>query len=297
MRRVVLSVLLLGLIAGQSEAASLLISGDAYSGPIDTLGGQLPAPDVLYINQTGTTGTLSDSVTVPFLGCCGNTSAMARAEAGYGVLRSVSEALVSGLNGPPYVGALTAASSATAKFADTLTFLGGAGNGTATVQVTLSGGLTASGDTGSEFAPASGGAGYDLRITSNCYPAAECLHKQGSANGQIDPSGTYYFTLSFLFGQPIDIAAELYTRAQADGGLGPPGLSASGAADYGGTFTWDGIVEVRDYQGIVNNFSVTSDSGTNYAVSAVPLPPTLALVLPGVLAALSFTRRRGASAR
>jgi hypothetical protein len=297
MRRIVLSTVLLGLIASQAEAASLSISGYAGSGPADNLGGQLPSPDSQYINQTATTGTISDTITVPFLGCCGNTYATAKAEAGYGVLRAGSESFVTGLNGPPYVGGFISQSQASAKFADTLTFLGGAGNGTATVQVTLSGILTSTGDTGTVFVPATASASYDLRITSNCYPAIECLHKEGhTANNQIDAPGTYTFTLSFLFGQPIDLATELWTQAYADGGLGPPGLDSYGTADFGSTFTWDGIVEVRDYQGVVSNFSVTSASGANYAVSAVPLPPTLALVLPGVLAALGFARRRGTAA-
>lgn len=311
--RAFILVSLLTTMAIPATAASVQIVGSAYSGPADTLGGQLPQPDTIYFDQSAPSGTLSNSATVPFTGCCGNTSSNARASADYGVLRASSLATTNGLQGPPYVGGFIAQASASAQWSDTLTFTqpsGESGSGIATVQMTLSGGLSASDDGADELHLRMGEAWYEFQVDSACMPAGVCLHKQGHVVSPFieslvgptptpDPVGTFQFDLYFIFTQPLDISAFLWTSAYADGGLSPPGLSSMGSADFYSTATWDGVVNVRNSLDETIPFSVNSASGFNYATAAtVPAPGALGLMVTGVAALGGFVvRRRGTSAK
>lgn len=120
-----------------------------------------------------------------------------------------------------------------------------------------------------------------------CYPV-RTLQINGADVPVPSPMG---FTLDvpIVFGQGLLLYGFLQASASALG-LGeyhPDLLSyAAVAADH--SFYWGGIDTVS-YQGSPVSFTVTSDSGTDYArsfvpVAAIPTPATLYLVVPAILA-------------
>lgn len=301
-----LSMLLLA--GGTAQAALLQISGAASSGPVDSLGGQLYVPPPQFYSNSSPTGPQSNSATVTFTGCCGDTYAISRASADYGVLRASASTSTNGINGPPYAGGFQSDAHAIASWSDMITFhnpSGQIGNGTAIVSVKMDGSLVVSDGGASIFAPAIGDASYHLTIDSSC-AAFPCLDKQGRVVTPVvaaalppipppDAPGTFQFTLSFLFEVPFSISAQLSVIAQAAGGLDLAAGAALASADFGSTVLWNGVLDVLDFQGNSIPFTVTSDSGFNYAQAAtatVPLPPSLALLGSGVLSLFGLAWRR-----
>jgi hypothetical protein len=112
-----------------------------------------------------------------------------------------------------------------------------------------------------------------------------------------DP-GLWIISLDIKFGTPIQVSmwGDLYAYGTAfacdSGSCTYPESAISATADFGHTMYWGGFLSLTDAQGHgVTAYSVTSDSGFEYRVSAVPLLPTHALLLSG-LGLIGFVARR-----
>jgi len=96
--------------------------------------------------------------------------------------------------------------------------------------------------------------------------------------------------VAFVFGQPIDLAFKASATTKIGGGT----IQGSGQAFIDiNTIQWQGISELRDASGgLVDGYSVSSDSGTDWA-RAVPEPNAVLLGF-GVWVLLSarFTKRK-----
>lgn len=91
----------------------------------------------------------------------------------------------------------------------------------------------------------------------------------------------------FPFDAPMDLDWRLYVTAS---GLGS-NSAGSATANLGNTALWLGIT-ARDSQGqIIQGLQFTSESGHNWA-TAVPLPPTLWMLLTAIGAAVGWRARR-----
>jgi hypothetical protein len=102
------------------------------------------------------------------------------------------------------------------------------------------------------------------------------------------------FNYSFIWGDTIDISASIYGESSVGLRTGIDGVnSASGVVDSQHTFGWQGLSNVQDEFGNLVDYSVTSDSGTDWSMPAnvVPIPAAVYLFGSG-LALLGWFRRR-----
>lgn len=104
--------------------------------------------------------------------------------------------------------------------------------------------------------------------------------------------------IPFKFGVPFLISMNLRTRAQSYTDPNSSEIGSGNAmADASNTVYWLGIDNVLSGNGRVDDFSVVSDSGTNYARSfiptsiSIPEPSTLSIMLVGVLITVGLLRR------
>jgi len=105
-----------------------------------------------------------------------------------------------------------------------------------------------------------------------------------------DVNRTVYFAIPFTYGTPF----ELGIYAGGVSGQGASGEAGSGSYDLAHTVTWAGNSYVVDQNGQMNpNFTVTSQSGFNYAATFVPEPATAGGMV-FALGALAWFRRRRA---
>ena len=110
------------------------------------------------------------------------------------------------------------------------------------------------------------------------------------------PFGVFTGTVNFQFGSAAQLDVELTGAAQTQFDFSGPG---SASFDLAHSLYWDGISNVTANSAPVNNFIVTSTSGTNYAQSFVPAvpEPTTLLLTAGALAVLASGRLRGGRRR
>lgn len=104
-----------------------------------------------------------------------------------------------------------------------------------------------------------------------------------------DDFGSYLLEIPFMFNQPflLSVTGDVDATVRLDG----PG---SVLTNLSSTIGWGGILEIRDALGsVLNEFSVTSESGYDYAtVQVIPLPATGWLMLAAAGAIASLVRRR-----
>lgn len=100
-----------------------------------------------------------------------------------------------------------------------------------------------------------------------------------------NPFGVFTDSVTFEFGVPFLLLVSL--DGGAEGSMG--GQSAS--ADLSHSLYWAGISGVTINGQPVTNFSVSSDSGTNWAQSFVPVPEPSSVALLTVLGSLLFAWR------
>ena len=92
-------------------------------------------------------------------------------------------------------------------------------------------------------------------------------------------------TLPFYFGEPSSLWMNIYAYASASGTYDQ--APASSLVDGSHSTYWGGIVGITDDRGISVDFSVASESGTDYRSSfipsAVPEPSAYAMLLAGLI--------------
>jgi len=113
-----------------------------------------------------------------------------------------------------------------------------------------------------------------------------------------DPFGVYSATVSFQYGVSIPIEVELDSNAHASYATGTdPGAAQF---DLSHSLYWGGLTNLSAGGAPVGDFTVTSDSGANYAnsfvPSAAPEPGTATLFAGALLVGIGLARRRGARA-
>lgn len=262
-----------------ASAQELKVSGMTNSGPVDTLGGQLPAPDTEIYDVSAASGPLQDQAGVSFGGCCGATNSHTKAQADFGWLQAQTRAFVTGLNGPPYVGGLVSWAQAEASYVDTLTFhqpSGQVGTGSATLVLDIYASLLASdGGANNEFAPQGAEAKFLVRFTrlDNGVEFEELLEKEGRVathfldlSNQIPPPdslGRFEIDIDFLFEVPVELKLYVYLYAYADGGLDPLEPTSSAFSGFS-QVRWMGASEVRQFNGNPIVPDISSGSGANY---------------------------------
>ncbi len=119
--------------------------------------------------------------------------------------------------------------------------------------------------------------------------------------GQALPT-TIPVSFAIQFGVPFDISiqATIVALAQLSNTVAKPltdGVSvASAQASFGNTVYWNGISSVVSSGQTITGFTVTSESGANYATAlkpqVVPAPSAVWLLTTGVLPLLARARRR-----
>ena len=206
----------------------------------------------------------------------------------FGVLQSYAAVEVgSGQKLSPIVTA-----AALAMFTDTLTFSGGDGEGMFVPTFTLSGRGTNSSQLEGFNGPV-GRSSIALAINME-------LHNPGvtivdSTNTTINQTVTGA-PVSFVFGQPIDLTVRLYAMTTLDCRM--PSIALTGCNSWTGISQTDfyhtallsGIRVLDDHGAAIDDFTITSQSGTSYSVNGVqqtptiPEPSTLLLVVSAVAA-------------
>jgi hypothetical protein len=118
----------------------------------------------------------------------------------------------------------------------------------------------------------------------------------------IEPPSAIPLTFTAFSGILFQINVTLVAEASADvnsfDNITYNGGGSEATADFGHTLLWGGISSIKDSQGNpITNWSVTSDSGFNYAESAdVPEPSTFLLLTIG-LSCLFLVRRHTSATR
>jgi hypothetical protein len=106
-----------------------------------------------------------------------------------------------------------------------------------------------------------------------------------------DPvAGFSQISVPFQFSVPAPLHVKLTVETQAV--VGTEAVTATASADFAHTLTWGGFDQVKDSQGnVVTAYTVTSDSGLNYA-APVPEPSTAALLAAGLGCVSALRRQR-----
>ena len=114
------------------------------------------------------------------------------------------------------------------------------------------------------------------------------------SNGDIARTGALFlnrtnsFAVPFTFGTPFELKVQLSTLTNARGQF-----SADTIADLGHTLEWGGIVSVLDNGSLpVNNYTLSSGSGTDYSQSIPEPSTTLLFMVSGFALSLVRTRQR-----
>lgn len=100
------------------------------------------------------------------------------------------------------------------------------------------------------------------------------------------------FVMPIVFGQPQNFYATL--RADAlSAGLDCHGCTTFASVAFNHTLNWGGTTEVRDANGqVLGSYTMSSDSGMDYRVAAVPEPASWLMLLLGLALTLPLARRR-----
>ncbi|HUL02435.1 MAG TPA: hypothetical protein VLV16_04285 [Gemmatimonadales bacterium] len=213
------------------------------------------------------------------------------ASANYGILGVSAGGQVVG---PVSVSALGASGNAFASFSDNLTIMapGLAGMiGSVRVVFGLASFVSVDGGVGSGcsgsaqvsygvVASLSGGGGSGSSNQSGTWTDYPCFNTHTFSG---TPPGIFSLTAPVLFGSPAQLSVNLSALSN-ESWLDFASGSATAEGDFAHTLTWGGFTEVRDAQGnLVTNYSVTSDSGTDWSKPA-PEPATAVLVATGLIA-------------
>jgi PEP-CTERM motif len=200
---------------------------------------------------------------------------LSSSQAGYGVLHASATVSVTGgsTSGNPNVASV----AGLATFQDALTFFTTTTNvnGVADFMYHINGSST--------FSPGqSAGPQLDLVPVVNGVPETGQERTFG-----FDSHGNAYVPMNIIFGSPVSFEVDFYALAQISNWV--PGAFAE--ANYYDTLTLDGIT-VTDADGNpINNFWITSESGTHYGPNGVPEPSALMLMGVGLAAMICLLRR------
>lgn len=120
----------------------------------------------------------------------------------------------------------------------------------------------------------------------------EQLFADGTTNntGSLFLNRTNDFAVPFTFGTPFELKVGLTTITTARAQFGADAIS-----DIGHTLEWGGIVSVNDSSNVaVNNYTLSSGSGTNYA-QPIPEPSMSVLLMVSGFALSRFRTGPGAA--
>jgi hypothetical protein len=196
----------------------------------------------------------------------------ARSSATFGVLRvfaeghSVANGSTSGLM----------SSGAQASWQDSITVdapgLSGQA-GTLTVQFTIDGSLTASGQFANESLRPYAAAEFTFtRDGWTILEGYQAVYSDGWTPGTPFLGQPQTATFNFVFGTPFEIKLFIETVARAY----TYQHSADAEGDLANTATWGGFVAVKDSnENLITNFTASSASGANYAHAIVPPKPEM----------------------
>lgn len=127
------------------------------------------------------------------------------------------------------------------------------------------------------------------------------------ASSQIGSSGAFVsmpftftptISVNFVFGQAIKVVSKLDIVMSAADYNQSGSTSLFGIDDAGNSAYWGGFAAVRNANGLlVQNYTVLSGSGTNWALSSIPVanvpePGSLAMMVGGLGLVLALARRR-----
>ncbi|MEW9899162.1 PEP-CTERM sorting domain-containing protein, partial [Chitinivorax sp. PXF-14] len=100
------------------------------------------------------------------------------------------------------------------------------------------------------------------------------------------------FVMQIVLGQPQNFYATL--RADSlSAGLQCPGCPTFASVAFNHTLNWGGTSSVRDASGqLLGSYTMSSDSGMDYRVAAVPEPASWLMLLFGLALTLPLARRR-----
>jgi hypothetical protein len=199
----------------------------------------------------------------------------AHGSSAYGILKNYAAVSLTGdASGGAFPSFLSVGSRS--GFIDAYTFTGDSGTGTAYFTFSIDGTATSSNG-------ASGG--HLLQLV----PARNGVLDWGAQRNYGTVDGKAVIEVPFEFGTPVEMLISFYALAQVFSWQ----EGASAIADYSHTAVLSQIV-VRDSEGkLVDDFAITSASGTNYgATGVIPEPGSAVLLLTGLGAAAWLRRRR-----
>jgi hypothetical protein len=143
-------------------------------------------------------------------------------------------------------------------------------------------------------------AGWTMTATISSFEGS--VHSTSGYRG--DPLGAYAITVDVVLGSPTELTLEYSvgtnSRADVGGIINPPSATPAHAvavAAFANTMGWLGITQVLDAQGNAVQFTLLSESGTDWTksqIAAVPEPSLWATLATGMglLVLLGYRRSR-----
>jgi len=267
MRKICLLVAVLGLSSAAVWASSL--STLNYAKFATANGSYLK-----YVCSNPNGATCSGSATA--FGTNWTIHYLSSSQAGYGVLHASASVTVTGSGAlqTPYIASV----AGLATYQDALTFFTTTTslNGIAYFEYHISG--------SSSFSPGqSAGPQLDLVPVVNGIPQPGQEQTFG-----FDHNGNAFVPLNIIFGTPVSFEVDFYALT----GISNWQPGAFAQANYYNTLVLDGITVTDDAGDPINNFTITSESGTHYGPNGVvPEPSALMLLGVGIAAMLLLVRR------